>query len=161
MPLIEHILFPVDYSPRCRATVPFVSEFAARLGAKVTLLHVALPPSLVYPMDTAWVVTGADLEELRDIGRKRALAFAQEHFVSHSTAAPVEAICDIGDPATVVREFAEEHSVGLIMMPTHGQGRFRSLLLGSVSHSVAHHAHRPLLIVPSGALSEARAAQRG
>jgi nucleotide-binding universal stress UspA family protein len=144
MPLIKHILFPVDYSPRCNATVPFVSEFATRLGAKVTLLHVVLPPSLVYPIDTAWTVTGPDLQELREIGYKRTLAFAQERFASVAPAVVVDAICEIGDPATVIREFASEHSVDLIMMPTHGQGRFRALLLGSVTTKVLHDAKCPV-----------------
>jgi nucleotide-binding universal stress UspA family protein len=144
MPLIKHILFPVDYSPRCSATVPFVSEFATRLGAKVTLLHVVLPPSLVYPMDTAWTVTGPDLQDLREIGYKRALAFAQENFAATFPAIVIDAICEIGDPATVIREFAGEHSVDLIMMPTHGQGRFRALLLGSVTMKVLHDAKCPV-----------------
>jgi nucleotide-binding universal stress UspA family protein len=65
--------------------------------------------------------------------------------------------------ASAIIDAAELHDVMLIVMGTRGNTGIRSLLLGSVSHAVAHHAHRPLLIVPSGALAKARAgaAQRG
>jgi nucleotide-binding universal stress UspA family protein len=59
--------------------------------------------------------------------------------------------------ATAIIETADEHDALLIVMGTRGNTGIRSLLLGSVSHSVAHHAHRPLVIVPSGPLAEARA----
>jgi nucleotide-binding universal stress UspA family protein len=140
VPVIKHILFPVDYSPRCLATVPFVSDFVRRMSANLTVLQVVLPPTMVYPVDTAWPVTGPDLENLREIGQNRVRAFSQEYFQSESAQGKVEALCELGDPATVIRDFAEDHSIDLIMMPTHGQGRFRSLLLGSVTAKVLHDA---------------------
>ncbi len=75
-----------------------------------------------------------------------------------ATAVAVEAEHGVDD---AIIEAADEHDVQLIVMGTRGNTGIRSLLLGSVSHSVAHHARRPLLIVPSSALAEARAgAQR-
>jgi nucleotide-binding universal stress UspA family protein len=59
--------------------------------------------------------------------------------------------------ATAIIDAADEQDAALVVMGTRGNTGIRSLLLGSVSHSVAHHAHRPLLIVPSGPLAEARA----
>jgi nucleotide-binding universal stress UspA family protein len=70
------------------------------------------------------------------------------------TAAAVEAEHGV---ATAIIDAADEHDAALVVMGTRGNTGIRSLLLGSVSHSVAHHAHRPLLIVPSGPLAEARA----
>jgi nucleotide-binding universal stress UspA family protein len=65
--------------------------------------------------------------------------------------------------AGAIIDAAEQHDVSMIVMGTRGNTGIRSLLLGSVSHDVAHRAHRALLIVPSGALAEARAGavQRG
>ena len=40
---INHILFPIDFSERCCAAVPFVESMARRYGARITLLSVAQP----------------------------------------------------------------------------------------------------------------------
>lgn len=43
-------------------------------------------------------------------------------------------------PATEIAAFAQQNGVDLIAMPTHGYGKFRSLLLGSVTAKVLHDA---------------------
>jgi nucleotide-binding universal stress UspA family protein len=60
--------------------------------------------------------------------------------------------------ADAILEAADSADVLLVVMGTRGNTGIRSLLLGSVSHAVAHHARRPVLIVPSQPLAEARAA---
>jgi nucleotide-binding universal stress UspA family protein len=62
--------------------------------------------------------------------------------------------------AEAIIDAADEHDAMLVVMGTRGNTGIRSLLLGSVSHAVAHHAHRPLLIVPSQPLAEARSGSR-
>jgi hypothetical protein len=49
-----------------------------------------------------------------------------------------------GDPASIITEYAARNRVDLIMMPTHGYGTFRSLLLGSVTAKVLHDAECPV-----------------
>ena len=50
----------------------------------------------------------------------------------------------VGDPAYEITQYAEKNAVDLIMMPTHGYGTFRSLLLGSTAAKVLHDAHCPV-----------------
>ena len=41
MTTIKHLLFPIDFSDRCCAAVPFIEAMANRYGAKITLISVA------------------------------------------------------------------------------------------------------------------------
>jgi nucleotide-binding universal stress UspA family protein len=53
-------------------------------------------------------------------------------------------VVEMGDPAAVIAEYAENENISLIMMPTHGYGAFRRALLGSVTAKVLHDATVPV-----------------
>ena len=52
-----------------------------------------------------------------------------------------------GDPVDIVVEIADRNDAGLIVVGTRGLSRAKRFFLGSVSHSVAHHAPCDVLIV--------------
>ena len=60
------------------------------------------------------------------------------------------------DMAAVILAAASDVEADVIVLGTRGRGDVKSLLLGSVSNAVVHHADRPVLIVPSPALTEER-----
>jgi len=136
---IKHILFPMDFSNRCCGAVPFVDAVASRFGAKVTLISVAQPfwySGMGDPGGPVMIDTEEILEEL-----KTRLAGALVKEFEHLR---VERVAELGDPAQVIVDFARTNHVDLIMMPTHGYGPFRSLLLGSVTAKVLHDAECPV-----------------
>jgi nucleotide-binding universal stress UspA family protein len=54
-----------------------------------------------------------------------------------------------------ILDVADQYDVELVVLGARGLSTFKSLVLGSVSHSVAQHAHRPVLIVPPAVHDEA------
>jgi nucleotide-binding universal stress UspA family protein len=56
---------------------------------------------------------------------------------------------DDGDPVDVLLPMSEREHADLLVVGTRGAGGFAGLHLGNVAHHLAHHATRPLAIVPA------------
>jgi nucleotide-binding universal stress UspA family protein len=134
MKTFGHILFPVDFSDRSEAARPFVTSWAQRFNAKVTLLHTIQIPISAYGGADGYPLI-VDVPGMEAAARQRLDRF---------DFAGAERIVKVGDPAYEITQYAAKNNVDLIMMPTHGYGPFRSLLLGSVAAKVLHDAHCPV-----------------
>ena len=132
---INHILFPFDFSAEGSRAAPFVQALALRFKAQVTLFGVVPPVWDAAPIGTGAIAGESTAEWMR--GLKSQL---DQALLDQLPGVTVERVADSGDPALRIVEFARTHSVDLIMMPTHGVGLFRSLLIGSVSAKVLHDA---------------------
>jgi nucleotide-binding universal stress UspA family protein len=137
MPTIHHILFPFDFSEQCSLAAPFVRAVASRYGAKVSVFSV-VPPVWNSPPGGTPPLAGLDAPE-HELAARLDRALAQE-FAGLVTSR----LTDLGDPALKIVEFAHTQGVDLIMMPTHGFGGYRSMLLGSTTVKVLHEAKCPV-----------------
>jgi nucleotide-binding universal stress UspA family protein len=61
-----------------------------------------------------------------------------------------------GDIAGTIVAVGADLDADVIVLGTRGLGTMKSLMLGSVSHAVLHHADRAVLVVPSPALADRR-----
>jgi len=139
MPTFQKIVFPVDLSDSCSAAVPYVENLARKFQAQVTLLHVLeTPPG--YVTDWYGYMALVDTAAIRDARRNEFDSYLRDRFEGIS----VHRQMLEGDPAQTITCYAQEQGSDLIMMPTHGFGAFRSLLLGSVTAKVLHDAACPV-----------------
>ena len=133
---VKHILFPFDFSSQGTQALPFVEALASRYGAKVTVLGV-VPPV----WDLARLKTSLRMTSDRATDWVHELkAKLDQAFVHELNGVLAERIAISGDPASHIVDVAHANDVDLIMMPTHGAGRFRTLLIGSVTAKVLHDA---------------------
>jgi nucleotide-binding universal stress UspA family protein len=131
----QHILFPVDFSKPCERVVPWVVQMSKRLRSRLTLLHVWESPYSRSGEIDSHLLEGVTHFEQLDTQQHAALQkFRQMHFAS----AGAEIVLRKGQAGEEITEYARTTDVDLIMMPTHGYGRFRAALLGSVTAKVIH-----------------------
>ena len=145
---MKHILFPVDFSDRSQAALPQVREWARILNAKVTLLHTIQIPISAYGGPDGYPIV-VDIPAIEAIAKDRLDRFEIPG---------AEKVQMMGDPAYEITQYAEKNGVDLIMMATHGYGKFRSVLLGSVALKVLHDAPCPVWTSahPEDAVAKAR-----
>ena len=146
-PTKRTVLCPVDLSAGSRRALAYAGRIAEHYGAELTVLEVSwagLPPiaypgsntSNTPPMLTARART-AMLSELRTFTRRIVGTRVQPGLVLREGA--------------VVRKLLEEartRKVDLLVIGSHGHGRFERWLLGSVVEKVLRKATCPVLVVP-------------
>lgn len=144
----QRILFPVDFSNQCRSIAPTVAAMAMKFRSRIEVLHVLNPELRLYPIPAA--ATSHALE--RNRAEREARTKALEGFAAEfQGSVPVEPVLLQGDDAAqVIACYAKENAIDLIMMPTHGYGVVRKLLLGSVTTKVLHDAACPVWTAAPG-----------
>jgi nucleotide-binding universal stress UspA family protein len=138
---LKRILFPIDFSQRCSEFGAYVAGVVKRFDAEVTLLHVVdAVPLAYYGMDPTMSMASPYAEATLEHRRKEAATFLGDEFANLR----VKRVTQSGDAAAVITQYALSNGIEVIMMPTHGYGPFRRLLLGSVTAKVLHDADCPV-----------------
>ena len=128
------ILFPLDFSDRCKQTAPYVAGIARKCHSQITLLHALdMSQTLAAPLLRREMLTSCE-----DSIRRRRESELEEFAPGVFDGLLVTRVVELGDPAAIITRYAERNEIDLITLPTHGLGTFRWLLLGSVTSKVLH-----------------------
>ncbi|MBF8185730.1 universal stress protein [Nonomuraea sp. K274] len=133
------IVAGVDDSPECEPALAYAFRQAELRDATLRVVHAwqlpvhAFAPEASYAMDE---VRAAQRQAVQD----RLAIFSKGHpevavVEDHPAAHPVDALTDASTRAD------------LLVVGSHGRGAVASMLLGSVSRGVLHHAHCPVAVV--------------
>jgi nucleotide-binding universal stress UspA family protein len=146
---IKPILLCYDRSVGSKRAIEAAAELFP--GRRAVVLHVWSPATIVgapyNPMIPA-PLPGYNDSEIREAALRLA-----EDGAAVASAAGLVAQAVIAESAYegiwhAILEVADEHDAAIIVLGSRGISTFESLLLGSVSHGVAQHARRPVLIIP-------------
>ncbi|MCL2624794.1 MAG: universal stress protein [Planctomycetaceae bacterium] len=106
---------------------------------KIHVVHVMAVIEPIEP-EAAWVVVD---EPMRLEQTRRQLS----EFLANHGYRDVRFEVLIGNAGTEITEYAAQVGAGLIVIPSHGRGPIKRLLLGSTTDRVVHLAHCPVLVL--------------
>jgi len=161
VPDIRKILYATDLSQTARHAVRYACSIGHRFGAQVTLLHVI--PDLVDELSSGAGINLADhmdkkaWEQFNENGIQKAQAVIAGRIQETSARVkqeipecPVNAKnvqVKIGNPVREIVSTAKEGAFDLVIMGTHGHGKFEEAIIGSVASEVIRTSTVPVLVV--------------
>ena len=145
------IVVPVDGSETSIQAMDTALELAQATGAKINFLHCAYFDSSTDDDADSWLPESPVTEVVGDI-MEDVRRVVKERLPNDINAAFAERI---GDPATVIAEFAEQENAGLIVIGARGLSPVEGFLLGSVSQEVMETARCAVLIIKQKRQEEA------
>lgn len=154
----QKILYATDLSLNAAHAFRHVISLARNYGAKIYFLHV-LPEVDAAVLNYTSTVMGEERLVTFELEHKDAVTdrirlhlqqFAQEELADHPE--DLARIADIeihhGNPVGRILEVADRLDVDLIVVGSHGKGRLKYALLGSVAEKLLRKSQRPVLVVP-------------
>ena len=119
-----------------------------------TVLHVWDPPASFLPSDpfgglTTW--SAEQVAELESVVLERANGIVDEGVTlarKAGFAAQGRLESTIAATWRAILEVADELDATLIVVGARGLPAVESMMLGTVSNAIVHHAHRPVLVIP-------------
>lgn len=141
----QRILVPVDFSQRSRHALSLAQDLQTT-GHPVQVLHVFNTA----PMDHIYR-TGVDegmIQRIEAQAQREDQQLLQE-FIQESgvDTANLQETMKAGYPPLVIEQFAREMQADLLVMGTHGRGRFKDVLLGGVARRVVNQVPCDVLLV--------------
>ncbi len=139
---IQQILVPTDFSDYSKKALKYAASVAERVGAKITLLHVA-EPSSSYPY--AGYPFAEEPEEIMPPLRAAVVQVCEKENINPRLIR--ETLIKVGIPYQEIANTAELLRADLIVIATHGRTGLAHILLGSTTEHLVRHAPCPVLVV--------------
>lgn len=140
----KKILFPIDFSESSEKVFPFALEMAQKFDAKLCLLFVATDISHLITTDLSRDMLMSTVAEIARVGENQMRAFCDKQLSGFSN---YETKVVTGSPGDEILKFADEQSIDLVVMGTHGRKGLDRTLMGSVADDIIKNSPAPVLTI--------------
>jgi nucleotide-binding universal stress UspA family protein len=139
---LRRILVPIDFSKYSQNALTYAVALAEKFDAELYLLHVVQNLAVFFPDILA--VSAPSTEELNQSVRR-----ALDRVIQESRMGNLKVHTEVrqGTPFYEIINYAQENTIDLIVMGTHGRTGLVHVLMGSVTEKVVRKSPCPVLTV--------------
>lgn len=140
--MFSKILVPVDGSDNSYRALDAALVLSEKLPSKVTAVHVMEDAPVLH------IQSEKLLRELLEAFRKeQELILAKCSEIASKKGLTIDTILLRGNPGSIILNFSETENYDTIIMGSRGMGKFKELILGSVSSKVMHHSRCSVMLI--------------
>jgi nucleotide-binding universal stress UspA family protein len=150
---IKKILAPTDLSTFSAKGLVYAANLAKALAAQVIVCHVVRTEEFVaHARLLESSITASKVEEqlvqLRDSHRELLHEFVKRHLSPSVQEVVIKETIEMGEPDDLIVDWANDNSIDVIVISTHGRSGLSRMILGSVTEKVLRKARCPVLAIP-------------
>ena len=140
--MFTNVLVPVDGSNNSYRALDAALLLSEKLSSNITVVNVMEQVPITH------IESEKLLSELLEAYRKE-----NEEILSKSSKIATEKGLSIktlllqGNPASVILDYCKKENFDLVIMGSRGMGKFKQLILGSVSSKIVHHCQCAVLLI--------------
>jgi nucleotide-binding universal stress UspA family protein len=141
--MLSKILVPVDGSENSFRALEQAIFLATKIQeAQITVLYIIEHPPTVY------IYSPKIIEKLQaDYEREYTKILQRCKEMANRSGINIHTVLVEGDPASKIIGYSDMEKFDLIIMGSRGMGKFKELIIGSVSNKVLHHAKSSVMLV--------------
>jgi nucleotide-binding universal stress UspA family protein len=136
------MLVPVDGSENSYRALDAALFLSEKLGSDITVLHVMEEVPITH------IESQKLLRELLENYKKEneeILSKCSE--IARKKGLTINTILLQGNPASIILDFSKKEKYDIVIMGSRGMGKFKELILGSVSTKIVHHSPCGVLLI--------------
>ncbi len=140
--MLSKLLVPVDGSENSLRALDHAIYLAKKTGANITAMNIIENPPTVY------VESQKLLNDLLAKFREESANILDKcKQIAEKSDVKIETVIGEGDAASTIVGYAQKGDFDTIIIGRRGLGRFKEMMLGSISTKVLHHAKCTVMIV--------------
>ena len=140
--MFTNILVPVDGSDNSYRALDAALILSEKLGSHITVIHVMeeIPITHIGSEKLLNELLETYKKENQDILSKCSQLATQKGLT-------IKTFLLQGNPASAILDFSKKEKFDLVVMGSRGLGKFKELILGSVSSKIVHHSPCGILLI--------------
>lgn len=140
--MFTNILVPIDGSDNSYRALDAALVLSEKLGSNITVIHVMEEVPITH------IGSEKMLNELLEAYKKENQdILLKSTEIANQKGLTIKTFLLQGNPASAILDYNKKEKFDLIIMGSRGLGKFKELILGSVSSKIVHHSTCAVLLI--------------